>query len=506
MNSAAANSLHPMPLNQLLADIACDSPAADAVICDLQLDSRRVKAGTLFIALRGQQDDGTRYIESAVSKGAAAVLVDSTVRDSLAGCAVPVVGVEQLKDKVSHLAARFFRQPSRQLDVVGVTGTNGKTSCCQFIAQALTQLGVECGVIGTLGYGFVGDLHETAHTTPDAIAVQRMLADLVSREMHAVAMEVSSHGIDQGRVAGVRFDTAVFTNLSRDHLDYHGDMASYGETKKQLFLMSGVKHAVVNIDDEFGRQLVDQLPDRLAVYRYGLNSQHADIRCANIELSAKGIRASLLSPWGAGILTSPLVGQFNLSNLLAVFTVLCTQGFSVQQALSAIAGLDTVPGRMETYGGGSLPLVVVDYAHTPDALGTALRTLRTLGDGKLWCLFGCGGDRDQGKRMLMGEVAEQLSDELILTNDNPRSESPEQIIEDIKSGLLKLERIRIELDRAKAIQLAVDRAEPGDLILIAGKGHEPYQEIKGARIAFSDAEQVKQALNIKALGTSPDIS
>lgn len=501
MNSVAANIFNPMPLNQLLADVECDSTlplnAPDVVISDLQLDSRLVGAGALFIALRGQKDDGTRYIDSAVSKGAVAILVDSRNLDSLERCPVPVVGVEQLEEKVSHIAARFFREPSQQLEVVGVTGTNGKTSCCQFIAQSLTRLGIECGVIGTLGYGAVGGLKETSHTTPDAISVQRMLADLVNQEMTAVAMEVSSHGIDQGRVANVRFDTAVFTNLSRDHLDYHGDMASYGETKRQLFLMPGLKHAVVNIDDEFGHRLADQLPDRLAVYRYGLNRQEADVRCANVELSAKGVRASLTSPWGAGILSSRLVGQFNLSNLLAVFTVLCTQGFSVQQALAAIARLDTVPGRMETYGGGSLPVVVVDYAHTPDALETALRALRTLGDGKLWCLFGCGGDRDQGKRVLMGEVAEQLSDELILTNDNPRSESPEQIIEDIKSGLLKSEKVIVELDRAQAIQLAVDKAQQGDLILIAGKGHEAYQEIKGARIAFSDAEQVKQALNIK---------
>ena len=484
-------------LANLLSGIDAAPVPRGSGVSDLKLDSRKVVKGDLFVALKGYRDDGVQYIESAVERGASAVLVEAETLVDIGDCKVPLVGVKELKANVSKIAGRFFSEPSKQLEVIGVTGTNGKTSCCQFIAKALTYLGIDCGLIGTLGYGLVGALNKTENTTPDAIAMQRILADMVDQKLKAVALEVSSHGMEQGRVNGIHFDSAVFTNLSRDHLDYHGSMTVYAECKRQFFLLPGIKHAIVNVDDEFGRQLADKMPDRIALFRYGVESQDADITVSNLEFSARGIYATLYSPWGEGILTSSLLGRFNLSNLLAVIGVLCAQGISLPRVLEAVKHLSTVPGRMERFGGGGLPTVIVDYAHTPDALERVLVSLRELCSGELWCVFGCGGERDRGKRAMMGEVAERLADQLVLTNDNPRTEAPQQIITDIQSGLRKPAQTILELDRALAIQMAIHSAHSRDLILVAGKGHEHWQEVKGARIAFSDAEQVKQALNIK---------
>jgi len=493
-----------MTLEQLFAGYGQTETASEIRIQDIKLDSRQVNPGDLFVALKGAELDGTAFIGNAVKRGAVAVAVDASQTAEANGCVVPVIGINNIEQRLGELADRFFQQPSRQLCVVGVTGTNGKTSCCHYIAQSLQAADVSCGVIGTLGWGEIGALKSTGNTTPDVISVHRMLAHFVAGGCQVVAMEVSSHGLDQSRVSGVHFDTAVFTNLTRDHLDYHQTMQQYGETKRKLFDVPGLQHAVLNADDNFGDQIYRALSGKkqseIQVLGYGFDSdagQATDVHASSIQFSVNGIRARISSPWGEGILCSPLLGRFNLSNLLAVFSVLCLQGVSMDKALAVIASLETAPGRMQRYGGPNLPLVVVDYAHTPDALMVALATLQEFCTGRVICVFGCGGERDRGKRAQMAKIAERLSDQVIVTNDNPRRESEQAIIDDIMEGINHPLKTRVCMDRAQAIQLAVDMAGADDVVLVAGKGHEKYQEVGATRIAFSDGEQVKLALALK---------
>lgn len=493
-----------MTLEQLFAGYGQTESVADICIQDIKLDSREINPGDLFVALKGAELDGTAFIGSAIKRGAVAVAVDASQTDAASGCDVPVIGINNIEERLGDLADRFFQQPSRQLCVVGITGTNGKTSCCHYIAQSLQAANVRCGVIGTLGWGEIDALKNTGNTTPDVISVHRMLAHFVTEGCQVVAMEVSSHGLDQSRVNGVHFDTAVFTNLTHDHLDYHQTMHQYGESKRKLFDVPGLQHAVLNVDDNFGGQIYRALQGKnqndiqLLGYGFDLDAgPTADVHVSNIQLSASGIRARISSPWGEGILSSSLLGRFNLSNLLAVFSVLCLQGVSMDKALAVIASLETAPGRMQRYGGSNLPLVVVDYAHTPDALMVALAALREFCTGRVICVFGCGGERDRGKRAPMAKIAERLSDQVVITNDNPRRESEQAIIDDIMEGISHPLKTRICTDRAQAIQLAVDMAEADDVVLVAGKGHENYQQVGATRTAFCDGEQVKQALALK---------
>lgn len=494
-----------MSLQQLFAGYAQTESAAETRIQDMKLDSRQVNPGDLFVALKGAELNGLAFIDSAVKRGAVAVAVDASQAAAIDGCDVPVIGIDNIEKRLGELADRFFQQPSQQLCVVGITGTNGKTSCCHYIAQSLQAADIRCGVIGTLGWGEVGALKNTGNTTPDVISVHRMLAHFVETGCRVVVMEVSSHGLDQERVSGVHFNTAVFTNLTRDHLDYHQTMHQYGESKRKLFTVPGLKHAVLNLDDNFGEQIYRSLQplaaEEMSLLGFGFASDSgsaAQVHASNIQFSQGGIRARVSSPWGEGILSSPLLGRFNLSNLLAVFSVLCLQGVTMDKALAVIASLETAPGRMQRYSGPALPLVVVDFAHTPDALMVALATLREFCKGRVICVFGCGGERDRGKRAEMAKVAERLSDQVIVTNDNPRREPEEVIIEDIMLGISQPLKVRVCTDRAQAIQMAVDMAEIDDIVLVAGKGHEDYQEIGAIRKAFSDGEQVKQALGMKA--------
>jgi UDP-N-acetylmuramoyl-L-alanyl-D-glutamate--2,6-diaminopimelate ligase len=358
-------------------------------------------------------------------------------------------------------------------------------------------------VIGTLGYGFLPDLTPLINTTPDALMLQQILAQMRDQGANSVEMEVSSHGLHQERVTGIQFDIAILTNLTRDHLDYHGDMDSYKEQKRRLFSMPGLKNTVINADDQFGREIIHSLKGSVPVIAYGLGSD-TDLGCPqiiaqNIRQNAKGFRAKIVSPWGSGELQSQLLGRFNISNVLAVFAVLMLKGISFEMALEALSQTQNVMGRMQAYGGDKQALVVVDYAHTPDALQQALQALKPHTQGKLWCVFGCGGDRDRGKRPEMGQVAERYSDQLILTNDNPRHESPQLIIDEIKSGLICPWAVEVELDRGAAIAHAIDCAEPGDVVLIAGKGHEPYQIIGDEKFPFSDIERVQQQVAEKPL-------
>ena len=459
----------------------------------LSADSRHITAGDGFAAYPGEAGDGRDYIDQAIAAGASAVLWEQQDFSWPARWAdVPNLGVANLKAQVGEIAAQLYGQPAQALWMIGITGTNGKTSCAHWLARCLNQLARRAAVLGTLGNGFPDQLSISPNTTPDAIVLQRTLADFVKQGAQAAVMEVSSHGLAQGRVNGAKFDVAVFTNLSRDHLDYHGDMDRYAAAKAQLFSWPGLKHAVLNLDDELGRTLAAQLEHgTVNVVGYGFDAGR--VRGENLHLSASGLRMDIVSDWGNAQLDSPLLGRFNASNLLATLATLLVSGVSLNDAMQQLSTLQPVAGRMQALGGGEKPVVVVDYAHTPDALEKVLSTLKQVNpNGRLICVFGCGGNRDVGKRPLMGVIATQLADEVIVTSDNPRNEDPLAIIRDISAEMGANH--HIEPDRAQAILAAVQSAQRGDVVLIAGKGHEDYQEIHGVKYPFSDVEIAQRVL------------
>lgn len=489
-------------LQKLLQGIIDVPASAEKNITGISLDSRTVRPGTLFLACLGEQYDGRKYIQEAITQGAVAVVAEGENnkinQDKYAD--IPILSVQDLKKYVGIIAGRFYDDPSAAMTVIGITGTNGKTSCSQFIARSLQMAGQSCGIIGTLGAGFPDHLEAVSLTTPDPVTLQQELASFKQQGAAAVSMEVSSHSLAQQRVQGIHFTTAVFTNLTRDHLDYHGDMIHYAAAKRQLFEMPGLRYAVINLDDEYGRQFLKQMPASIRVYGYSIADHEASVpvvRAENIHLNEKGFSATIKSPWGEGELHSQLMGRFNLSNLLATLTVLNLLKIPFAQTLQYLSAMTTVPGRMQIFGGDKQPIVVVDYAHTPDALEQALKALREHCQGKLWCVFGCGGERDRGKRPMMAQVAEKMSDQVIVTDDNPRCEYSQKIIEDIVQGFLYPHAVITIPDRRMAIQHAINTAKVGDVILIAGKGHEPYQIIGKEKLPFSDAEEVKTQLNKK---------
>jgi UDP-N-acetylmuramoyl-L-alanyl-D-glutamate--2,6-diaminopimelate ligase len=462
----------------------------------LVADSRRVQPGDVFVAFPGAQVDGRDFIAQAVAKGAAAVIAEvgfpEAQKVGAGGTAIiEVQGLAALSGEIAH---RVYGRPSEHLWLAGVTGTNGKTSVSQWIAQALNALRHRCAVIGTLGNGFLESLDESPNTTPDAITLHAALAGFVAQGAEACAMEVSSIGLDQGRVHGAAFDVAIFTNLTRDHLEYHGSMATYAAAKEKLFFVPGLAAAVVNLDDAFGAELAARLHGRLHLIGYTLDPARAgdDTLCAeNLAMRAAGVEFDLRGVHFA----APVVGRFNVSNLLAVIGALLARGEGLGDIAAALHSIQPPPGRMQALGGRDEPLVVVDYAHTPDALEKALGVLRETAaarGGRLVCVFGCGGDRDPGKRPQMGAIAERLADRVVLTSDNPRSEDPHTIIEGIRAGLERSP--LIEAERGAAIAGVVAAADARDVILLAGKGHEPYQEIAGVRHPFSDIEAAKSAL------------
>ncbi len=501
---AAHEQRHSYTLSALLAGIAEVAAEADRPVSGLALDSRRVGPGQAFVALAGTRTHGLDHADTAIAAGAVAVLWEAegraaplalSWRTGPGGHKVPLLAIPELSQLVGVIADRFYGQPSHRLFTVGVTGTNGKTSVTQFLAQILSA-DAPCGVIGTLGNGLYGQLSETRHTTPDAITTHALLSDMCDRGASAAVLEVSSHGLEQGRVNGVAFDTAVFTNLSHEHLDYHGDMDAYGRAKRRLFEMPGLRTAVVNADDAFGRELLTRLSADVQVLSYGLevHGEAPTLYGTELRLDLEGLRLQVHSPWGEGELVSSLLGRFNAANLLAVLGVLLAHGMALDTALARLAGLTTVPGRMERFGGGERPLLVVDYAHTPDALEQVLAALREHTAGSLWCVFGCGGERDRAKRPFMGRAAERLADFVVLTDDNPRGENPWDIVSHIQAGMQRPDAAYVERDRAAAIERAFALAGPGDVVLIAGKGHEDYQEVAGERRSFSDVEQVRRLL------------
>lgn len=468
----------------------------------LTLDSRRVQPGDVFLALPGAHADGRQFIADALARGAAAVLAEAGTKVSPGGTA-PLLEVDHLATLAGEIAHLVYGRPSEQMWLCGVTGTNGKTSVSQWIAQAMNALGCQCGVIGTLGNGFPPDLEVSPNTTPDAVTLHATLARFVRDGAVACAMEVSSIGLDQGRANGAHFDVAVYTNLTRDHLEYHGTMAAYGAAKAKLFDWPGLNHAVLNLDDPFGRELAARLAGRVHTFGYTLG----DARGTDVVL-----RATNLSETGAGLsftlngvsFAAPVVGRFNASNLLAVIGALLAGDETLEDSAAVLRHIAPPAGRMQAIGGTDAPLVIVDYAHTPDALEKVLTTLRgtaTARGGQLVCVFGCGGDRDPGKRPQMGAIAERLVDAVVVTSDNPRGEDPEAIIAAILTGMKS--RPAVEPDRATAIDAAIAAADARDVVLLAGKGHEPYQEIAGVRHPFSDLDHAKSALARRQASASP---
>ncbi|MGB5323894.1 MAG: UDP-N-acetylmuramoyl-L-alanyl-D-glutamate--2,6-diaminopimelate ligase [Pseudomonadales bacterium] len=476
-------------------------------ISGLCLDSRKICFGDAFVALHGEAHNGLDYVREAKSAGAVAVFADTDNLRIAEQCDLPLVAVPQLEDRLPGIAARFYDHPARALHIVGITGTNGKTSCAWLYANWRARLQTSCGVIGTLGCGIATsaatEFDETGLTTPDAIALQRCLAKLRDEGCEQVAMEVSSHALAQDRVAGVNFESAIFTNLSRDHLDYHHDMQSYADTKRRLFEVAGLQRAAINVDDPAGRDLLTKLPRSLRVISYALEDQNADVHVRDIHCSIDGIQATVVTPQGDGELHCPLPGKFNLANLLAVLAVLLDEGLALPALLDSAMSLPAVPGRMQRVAlldkKAATPAfaVFIDYAHTPDALQNALLAIKPHAEGALRVVFGAGGDRDIGKRALMGAVAARLADQVILTNDNPRSELPEKIVADIRAGMPPAAPVVVELDRAAAIALAVDAANAGDVVLVAGKGHELFQQEGDRRRPFSDYAIAQAALQAR---------
>ena len=456
-------------------------------ITHLTLDSRDAIPGTLFIACKGTEKDGRHYMDDAISRGAVAILQEGD-NEIQSYHDIPLISLRDLREDLSTLAAFFYDYPLQHLTLIGVTGTNGKTSITQLLAQAFTALGKPAAVIGSLGNGVLGTLSETKNTTPDAITLQQLFATYVKQGIKVVAMEVSSHALDQGRVAGLLFDVGIFTNLTQDHLDYHGTMEAYGASKKKLF--NQVRQVIINQDDAMGIALLNEFGG-MAYSQHNTLTDYPCLRASEVKQSQQGMQFTLASEQQRATITTSLIGTFNVSNLLAVIACLLVQGESLHHILAVVPRLQPVPGRMETVRLKNGVLAIVDYAHTPDALAKALQAARPFCEGRLFCVFGCGGDRDRKKRPLMASTVERYADRIIVTQDNVRHESPVQIVADILQGFSPNTDVMIEEDRAAAIRFAMHEAVAGDVVIIAGKGREPYQDVQGVKIPYSDFDVLK---------------
>ncbi len=488
-------------LKDLLSGLASVTETGGITITGMSLDSRAVVPGDVFIALAGAKQHGLEHLQQAIDKGASVIVFDTAgngqqwlkkVRGESA-LPIPVIGVENLGLKLGELAARYFAEPSHFMTVIGITGTNGKTSCSQFLSQVLD----DCGIIGTLGWGQWGKLLKTENTTPDALAVQKILAELLIKKINTVAMEVSSHGLEQGRVNGVCFKGAVYTNISRDHLDYHGTMESYVKAKLALLATPGLAFAVVNLDDQYSGQIISAVPKSVKLWKFSAKEKIADsgecVNALNILHKVDGIEFDVRWVNQLKRISVPLYGDFNVENVLTVLTVMLALGISLDEAVTRLGHIKPVDGRMERFGSESEPLIFVDYAHTPDALEKVLSSVRKHCKQALWVIFGCGGNRDPGKRPQMGKIAEQWADHVVITDDNPRYESGLDIVNDILAGS-KSAKVEVIQNRELAIQKVVATAAINDCIVIAGKGHEQYQESNGVYTYFSDRQAVIEAL------------
>lgn len=481
----------------------------DCHIREITMDSRTAASGDLFIAVKGHHTDGRSYIPQSLKRGVAAVIAeaDGETQDGelrkING--IPIIYLSNLNQRLSALAGRFYQQPSYSLRLIGVTGTNGKTTITHLLARWIQLLGEVSALMGTLGYGLFGHRLKKppgGNTTGSAIEIQQWLAQLYRHGATFSAMEVSSHGLVQHRVNDLHFSAAVFTNLSSEHLDYHGDMVQYEAAKWRLFAELNVDQRIINADDATGQRWLVKLPQAIAVsvrrsFALPPHWQGGWLRAKAIRYHANGTDINFNSSWGYGLIYSPLVGEFNVSNLLLALAILLVLGYPLPALLDTASKLQSVCGRMEVFKSAGWPIVIVDYAHTPDALEKALVATRLYGKSKLWCVFGCGGERDKGKRPLMGAIAEQYADKVIITDDNPRNEAPEVIIAEIKSGML-LNGCRTHTihNRADAVTSAITHAAPDDIVLIAGKGHEDYQIIGQQRLDYSDRTIVTRLLGL----------
>ncbi|HKJ17164.1 MAG TPA: UDP-N-acetylmuramoyl-L-alanyl-D-glutamate--2,6-diaminopimelate ligase [Xanthomonadales bacterium] len=479
-----------MSLQTLLEGWLDDVP--ELMIDGITLDSRKAGPGMAFIAVEGGQAHGMQFAPQAESAGASVIIHDG--KFSMPPMGIPCVEVPGLAYYLSSLASRFFHAPSEHLKITGITGTNGKTTTAHLIAQAWHRVSGNAGMIGTIGGGPFNHLEPAALTTPDPISLQRLLSECVDQGVEQLAMEVSSHALDQGRCEEVRFEAGVFTNLSRDHLDYHGSMEAYAAAKRRLFSDHKPRFAIINKDDAFGKQLIEEFSSSLEVLSYGTNGS-SEIRAAISSMNSDGMTVTIKSPWGDGTVRTGLLGRFNVSNLAAAIGALALQGMEWNQVLHQVELMHAIPGRMHKLGGeGGKPVVVVDFAHTPAALEQALQALRAHLHGRMVCVIGCGGDRDRGKRPMMAQVAEAGCDRIIFTSDNPRFESQEKIFADMVAGMSARERATLEPDRGEAIRHAVESSREGDIVLIAGKGHETFQDLGDTRVPFSDEEAALAAL------------
>ena len=487
-----------------LADLLqgfADAPSI--VIENISSDSRALKPGDLFLACGGDNSHGLDYIDDALAAGVAAIVWDSSTA-SRPDCdvGIPMVAVPGLAQHLGEIASRFYARPSSALRVIGITGTNGKTTVAWLIAQCCELLEQSCGYIGTLGYG-VGSIDGAeGMTTPGAIELHAHLADFRDAGAACAAIEVSSHALAQGRVDGIEFETVLFTNLSRDHLDYHGDMQRYADAKARLFQVSKAKHRIINLDSDFGTELAGRCGQAVVVVSTKVDrvaNGRPFVFVRSVVAQTNGWRVTVSSSWGDGEFTLPLPGDFNVANAVIALAYFLQQGVPITTVCDALAFVSAPPGRMQRITAAEdLPAVYIDYAHTPEAVDLALRALKAHLKGRLWCVFGCGGDRDPGKRPQMGALAERHADQLIITNDNPRYEDPASIVADIVAGLAKPEAATIIEDRAAAIAWVIREAAADDVVLIAGKGHENYQLLGDQRLNFSDYEVASANLARKA--------
>jgi UDP-N-acetylmuramoyl-L-alanyl-D-glutamate--2,6-diaminopimelate ligase len=490
-----------------LLDGIAKIPATEARVSDLTLDSRQVRPGSLFFALPGLHAHGLEFAEDAAKRGAGVVLWEPRGEAMLPALPPDVfaAAVPNLKNLVGRIADRFFNWPSSHMRMVGITGTNGKTTCAYLLAQCLERMGNAAAYMGTIGWGRPAALSEPTHTTPDAVTVHRTLAQLRAAGVREVAMEVSSHALDQGRVDGVHFETAALTNLTRDHLDYHGTMLEYGAAKAKLFQVPDLKHIVLNVGDEFGRALARDYTGSASLIAICAGAGDSGwlagraVRATQVRMESRGISMELDGSFGRLTLKTQLMGRFNAENSLVVIACLLARGVPLEDAANALAYATPAPGRMEVLNAGAAhqPTVVVDYAHTPDALAKALGAAREHCAGALWCVFGCGGDRDAGKRPVMGAIADELADQIIVTDDNPRCEDPQVITAAILSGI-SAHAVRVIHDRGEAIATALKEAQAIDVVLIAGKGHEDYQIYGATRRSFSDRSEALRYLGAAA--------
>jgi len=496
--SVAAMKLNSAPmLASLLRDYAV---APEIPVAGIASDSRELGQGFLFLACEGATSHGLDYFRQAQEAGVCAIAWDSSTANTPDDIGVPMIAVENLAQHLGDIANRFYGQPSSQLKTIGVTGTNGKTTVAWMIKECLRQLDQRCGYIGTLGFGLDDLQMAQGMTTPAAVELHGRLADFVDQRASHAAIEVSSHALSQGRVDGVEFDAALFTNLTRDHLDYHGDMRSYFESKASLFLAYPCRHKIINIDSEFGAELAERCDHNVVTVSTAFDrvaEDRAFVFVRSVLATENGSEITVSSSWGDGKITLPMPGEFNVANAVLVLAYLLTAGIDLEQACDVFALLEAPPGRMQKIAGRGSS-IYVDYAHTPDAIESALQALRPHSQHNIWCVFGCGGDRDVGKRPLMGGLVERLADKIVVTTDNPRNEDPKKIIEEILAGLINADKATVIEDRAAAIAWTIAEADPSDVVLIAGKGHEDYQEIAGVRRPFSDVALAAAAVERKA--------